>query len=54
MNDAIPDFSSVTRLPPANISAGEEDLESARVEAREYLQFYGLSKANIWDMMPRG
>lgn len=56
-NDAIPDLSSVTRLPPAEISTGEDDLDSARIEARQYLEFYDLvspSKANILDMVPRG
>ncbi|WP_456008808.1 hypothetical protein [Mesorhizobium sp. f-mel] len=40
MNDAIPDLSSVTRLPPADISTGEDELDSARIEARQYLEFY--------------
>ncbi|MFD1986519.1 hypothetical protein ACFSOZ_29195 [Mesorhizobium newzealandense] len=40
MNDIIPDLTSVTRLPPANISTGEDDLDSARIEARQYLEFY--------------
>ena len=35
-----PDFSSVTRLPSADVSTGDEDLDSARVEARRYLKFY--------------
>jgi len=39
-NIAKPDFRSVTRLPPADISTGDDDLESARVEARQYLEFY--------------
>jgi len=39
-NVAKPDFSSVTRLPPTDISAGDADLDSARVEARQYLEFY--------------
>ncbi|WP_421917384.1 hypothetical protein [Mesorhizobium sp.] len=39
-NDANPDLSSVTRLPPANISTGEDDLDFARIEARQYLEFY--------------
>lgn len=38
-NDAIPDLSSVTRLPPADISTGEDDVDSARIEARQYLEF---------------
>ncbi|UCI06266.1 hypothetical protein [Mesorhizobium sp. B1-1-8] len=37
---AKPDFSSVTRLPPADVSTGDDDLYSARVEARQYLEFY--------------
>lgn len=56
-NDAIPDLSSVTRLPPADISTGEDDVDSARIEARQYLEFYhwvSPSKANILDMVPRG
>lgn len=39
-NSAKPDLSSVKRLPPTNISTGEDDLDSARIEAREYLEFY--------------
>lgn len=37
---AKPDLASVTRLPPANISTGESDIDSARNEARQYLEFY--------------
>ncbi|TGQ69868.1 MAG: hypothetical protein E5V49_17760 [Mesorhizobium sp.] len=39
-NSAKPDLSSVTRLPPADISTGDDDLDSARIEARQYLEFY--------------
>jgi hypothetical protein len=40
MNDAIPDLATVAMLPPANVSTGESELDSARVEAREYLEFF--------------
>lgn len=39
-NFAEPDFDTVTRLPPADVSTGDDDLDSARVEARQYLEFY--------------
>lgn len=39
-NSAKPDLSSVTRLPPGDISTGDDDLDSARIEARQYLEFY--------------
>ncbi|TPL00258.1 MULTISPECIES: hypothetical protein [unclassified Mesorhizobium] len=35
-----PDFNSVTRLPPAGVSTGDDDLDSALAEARQYLEFY--------------
>ncbi|MCV3209260.1 hypothetical protein OHD62_23705 [Mesorhizobium sp. YC-39] len=44
-HNAKPDLSSVTRLPPANISTGEDDLDSARIEARQYLEFYNWVSA---------
>lgn len=53
-NDAIPDLSSATRLPPAEISTGEDDLDSARIEARQFYDLLSPSKANILDMVPRG
>ncbi|ESY09648.1 hypothetical protein X751_31460 [Mesorhizobium sp. LNJC395A00] len=28
------------RLPPANISTADDDLDAARIEARQYLEFY--------------
>ncbi|BAV46406.1 Putative uncharacterized protein [Mesorhizobium loti] len=40
MSDAIPDLTSVTRLPPASVGTGNDDLDSARIEARQYLEFY--------------
>ncbi|MFB9978720.1 hypothetical protein ACFSQQ_19335 [Mesorhizobium kowhaii] len=40
MNSIVPDLNNVTRLPPANISIGEADLDSARIEARQYLELY--------------
>ncbi|ESY06864.1 hypothetical protein X753_14525 [Mesorhizobium sp. LNJC399B00] len=40
MNNAIPDLSTVVRLPPANVGTGESELDSARVEAREHLEFF--------------
>jgi len=39
-NPAKPDLSSVIRLPAADVSTGDEDLDSARIEARQYLEFY--------------
>ncbi|RVD55729.1 MAG: hypothetical protein EOS30_23565 [Mesorhizobium sp.] len=39
-NNSKPDLSSVTRLPSANISTGHDELDSARIEARQYLEFY--------------
>ncbi|TIR16653.1 MAG: hypothetical protein E5X34_25295 [Mesorhizobium sp.] len=39
-NFAKPDLGSVKRLPPADVSTGDDDLDSARVEARQYLEFY--------------
>lgn len=39
-NFAEPDFDTVTRLPPADVSTGDDDLDSARAEARQYLEFY--------------
>ena len=39
-SNAKPDLSSVTPLPPADISTGDDDLDSARIEARRYLEFY--------------
>ncbi|WP_206532300.1 MULTISPECIES: hypothetical protein [unclassified Mesorhizobium] len=40
MNTAIPDLSSVTRLPSTDKSTGDEELDAARREARKYLEFY--------------
>lgn len=40
MNNAIPDLSTVVRLPPANVGTGESELDSARVEAHEHLEFF--------------
>ncbi|MER8753635.1 hypothetical protein NKH57_31335 [Mesorhizobium sp. M1050] len=39
-NNAKPDLSSVIRLPPADVSTGDDELDSARIEARQYLEFY--------------
>ncbi|RWO81560.1 hypothetical protein [Mesorhizobium sp.] len=39
-NNAEPDLNSVTRLPPADVSTGDDELDSARIEARQYLEFY--------------
>jgi len=39
-NPAKPDLASVIRLPPADVSTGDADLDSARTEARQYLEFY--------------
>ncbi|TIV24702.1 MAG: hypothetical protein E5V74_01325 [Mesorhizobium sp.] len=39
-NFAEPDFDTVTRLPSADVGTGDDDLDSARAEAREYLEFY--------------
>ena len=39
-NNAKPNLSSVTRLPPTNVSTGDDDLDSALIEARQYLEFY--------------
>ncbi|RWP86483.1 MAG: hypothetical protein EOR12_22345 [Mesorhizobium sp.] len=38
-NNAEPDLNSVTRLPPADVSTGDDELDSARIEARQYLEF---------------
>jgi hypothetical protein len=35
-----PDLASVVRLPPRSVSTGEHELDSARVEARNHLQFF--------------
>ncbi|WP_095203849.1 hypothetical protein [Mesorhizobium carmichaelinearum] len=40
VNKAKPDLTAVLRLPPSNVSTGEIDLDSARIEARKYLEFY--------------
>ena len=40
VNEAKPDLASVMRLPPVNVSTGESELDSARVEARKFLTFY--------------
>ena len=40
MNSAIPDLATVVMLPPANVSTGEKELDSARVEARKHLEFF--------------
>ncbi|MER9527313.1 MULTISPECIES: hypothetical protein [unclassified Mesorhizobium] len=40
METAKPDLSSVMRLPPADISTADDDLDAARIEARQYLEFY--------------
>jgi hypothetical protein len=47
-NPAKPDLASVIRLPPADVSTGDADLDSARIEARQYLQFYN------WVLSVRG
>lgn len=39
-NNAKPDLSSVTRLPAPNVTTGDDDLDSARLEARQYLEFF--------------
>ncbi|MEZ2329969.1 hypothetical protein AB6802_09610 [Mesorhizobium sp. RCC_202] len=39
-NPAKLDLASVIRLPPVDVSTGDADLDSARTEARQYLQFY--------------
>ncbi len=39
-NEAKPDLASVVRLPPVNVSTGESELDSARVDAREHLEFF--------------
>lgn len=39
-SDTKPDLASVTRLPATDKSTGDEELDSARREAREYLEFY--------------
>ncbi|ESY06713.1 hypothetical protein X753_14580 [Mesorhizobium sp. LNJC399B00] len=40
METAKPDLGSVIRLPPADISTADDDLDAARIEARQYLEFY--------------
>lgn len=55
-NFAEPDFNTVTRLPPADVSTGDDDLDSARVEARQYLEFYNWVrsiKGEYLDMAPK-
>ncbi|MER9851054.1 hypothetical protein NKJ55_27790 [Mesorhizobium sp. M0106] len=39
-SDVKPDLTSVTRLPSADKSTGDEELDAARLEARKYLDFY--------------
>ncbi|ANT51228.1 hypothetical protein [Mesorhizobium amorphae] len=40
VNEAKPDLATVVRLPPVNVSTGENELDSARVEARKHLEFH--------------
>lgn len=40
VNEAKPDLASVMRLPPVDVSTGDNELDSAHVEARKYLEFY--------------
>jgi len=39
-NSAKPDLGSVTRLPSAGARTGDDELDFARTEARQYLEFY--------------
>ncbi|TPM34477.1 hypothetical protein [Mesorhizobium sp. B2-3-5] len=39
-DNTVPNLQSVSRLPTADTSTGEHDLDRARFEARQYLKFY--------------